>query len=133
MRNHYQHRVAFFDLDCFKFVLIIKSSVSIEKIKSNTSIRRQTRTYFLDTHKQQRTFYSQAEKITDLDLLGRVGEENGGVCIASGHLGLGSLEGGEEGGMQEGGLEVAQPGRHVTGHPAQQKYHYLGLQYYRMN
>ena len=69
-----------------------------------------------------------------LDLLGAVRQEDGGVGVGRGHLGLrplerGScdslhdslvtayLERGEEGAVDEGGLEVAQPGRHVPGHP----------------
>ena len=69
-----------------------------------------------------------------LDLLGAVRQEDGGVGVRGGHLGLrplerdscdslydslvtAYLERGEEGAVDEGGLEVAEPGRHVTGHP----------------
>lgn len=51
------------------------------------------------------------------DLLGGVGEEDGGVCVTGTHLGLGPLQCGEEGGMQQGRFGVANPGGHVTGHP----------------
>ena len=52
-----------------------------------------------------------------LDLLGRVCEEDGGVGVASAHLGLGPLQGREEGRVQEGWLGVADPGGHIPGHP----------------
>ena len=52
-----------------------------------------------------------------LDLLGRVREEDGGVGVAGAHLGLGPLQGGEEGRVQQGWLRVADPGGHVSGHP----------------
>ena len=52
-----------------------------------------------------------------LDLLGGVSEEDGGVGITGAHLGLGPLQGGEEGGMQQGRFRIADPGGHVAGHP----------------
>lgn len=52
-----------------------------------------------------------------LDLLGCVREEDGGVGVAGAHLGLGPLQGREEGRVQEGWLGVADPWGHVPGHP----------------
>ena len=52
-----------------------------------------------------------------LDLGRGVREEDGGVRVAGGHLGLGSLEGGEEGGVDESRFEEAQTRSDVSGHP----------------
>ena len=52
-----------------------------------------------------------------LDLLGCVCEEDGRVGVAGRHLGLSSLKRGEEGGVEQRRLGVADPGSHVTGHP----------------
>lgn len=52
-----------------------------------------------------------------LDLLGCVGEEDGGVGVTGAHLGLRPLQGGEEGGVQQGWFGVANPWSYITGHP----------------
>ena len=52
-----------------------------------------------------------------LDLFWCIGEEDWSVDVAGGHLGLGALEGGEEGRVEEGRLHVSKPRRHVTRHP----------------
>lgn len=52
-----------------------------------------------------------------LDLLGGVCEEDGRVGVAGAHLGLGPLEGGEEGRVQQGWFGVADPGGDVSCHP----------------
>lgn len=52
-----------------------------------------------------------------LDLLGRVGKEDGGVGVAGAHLGLGPLQGGEEGRVQQGWFRIADPGGDVPRHP----------------
>lgn len=52
-----------------------------------------------------------------LDLLGGVREEDGGVGVAGAHLGLGPLQSGEEGGVQQGWFRVADPGGDVSCHP----------------
>lgn len=51
-----------------------------------------------------------------LDLLGRVGEEDGGVGIAGTHLGLCALQGREEGRVQQGWFGIADPRGHVPRH-----------------
>lgn len=52
-----------------------------------------------------------------LDLLGRVREEDGGVGVAGAHFGLGPLQGGEEGRVQQGWFGVSNPGGYVPCHP----------------
>lgn len=52
-----------------------------------------------------------------LDLLGGVCEEDGRVGVAGAHLGLGPLQGWEEGGVQQGWFRVANPGGDVSCHP----------------
>lgn len=51
------------------------------------------------------------------NLLGRVREEDGRVGVAGAHLGLGALQGGEEGRVQQGWFGVADPGGDVSRHP----------------
>lgn len=51
-----------------------------------------------------------------LDLLGCVSEEDGRVGVTGAHLGLSTLQGREEGGMQQGRFRVADPGCHVPCH-----------------
>ena len=50
------------------------------------------------------------------DLLLGVGEEDGAGGVRGAHLGLGALQGWEEGGVQQRWLVEAQPGGHVTSH-----------------
>ena len=52
-----------------------------------------------------------------LYLVGRVREEDGGVRVRGGHLGLGPLEGGEEGGVDEGRFEESKTRSNISGHP----------------
>lgn len=52
-----------------------------------------------------------------LDLLGCVGEEDGGVGVTGTHFGLGPLQGGEEGRVQQGWLRIANPRGDVSRHP----------------
>lgn len=52
-----------------------------------------------------------------LDLLGSVCEEDGGVGVAGTHFGLGPLQGGEEGGVQQGWFRIADPGGDISRHP----------------
>ncbi len=51
-----------------------------------------------------------------LDLVGLIGHEDGGAGGAGAHLGLGSLQGREELGVDHGRLEEADPRRHVPRH-----------------
>lgn len=51
-----------------------------------------------------------------LDLLGRVSEEDGGVGVTGTHLGLGALQGREEGRVQQGRFRMADSGGHVPRH-----------------
>ena len=57
-------------------------------------------------------------KLVDLglDLVRSVAEEDGGVGVTGRHLGPGSLQGGEEDGVDESRLEVTQSRSHVTCH-----------------
>lgn len=49
-----------------------------------------------------------------LDLLVRVAEEDAGVDVAGGHFGFGAFEGGEEDGVDDGGLDEFHAGRDVA-------------------
>lgn len=51
-----------------------------------------------------------------LDLLGCVSKEDGRVGVTGTHLGLSTLQGREEGRMQQGRFRVADPGGHVPRH-----------------
>lgn len=52
-----------------------------------------------------------------LDLFVWIGHKDGGGWVAGTHLGLGALEGREEGGVNQCGLQTVHPRGHVTGHP----------------
>ncbi len=51
------------------------------------------------------------------DLFGRVGEVDGGLRVAAGHLGLRALQRRDERRVDERRLREPEPRRHVTRHP----------------